>query len=72
MGVAALGNTLSEYLGKPVRLQVEFSDGDDMTPAERALALMEEYSITSLFIVDEVGRPCGILHLHDLLRAGVV
>lgn len=40
--------------------------------AERALALMEEHSITSLFIVDERGRPCGILHLHDLLRAGVV
>lgn len=40
--------------------------------AERALALMEEHSITSLFIVDEAGRPCGILHLHDLLRAGVV
>ncbi len=40
--------------------------------AERALALMEEHSITSLFILDESGRPCGILHLHDLLRAGVV
>jgi len=40
--------------------------------AERALAIMEEFSITSLFIVDEEGRPCGILHLHDLLRAGVV
>ena len=40
--------------------------------AERALALMEEHSITSLFIVDAAGRPCGILHLHDLLRAGVV
>ena len=33
--VQALGNVISEYLGKPVRLQVEFSDGDDMTPAER-------------------------------------
>lgn len=40
--------------------------------AERALALMEEHSITSLFIVDGIGRPCGILHMHDLLRAGVV
>ena len=40
--------------------------------AERALALMEEFSITSLFIVDEEQRPCGILHMHDLLRAGVV
>jgi arabinose-5-phosphate isomerase len=40
--------------------------------AESALALMEEHAITSLFIVDEAGRPSGVLHLHDLLRAGVV
>ncbi|MDG2306574.1 MAG: KpsF/GutQ family sugar-phosphate isomerase [Candidatus Binatia bacterium] len=40
--------------------------------AERALAIMEEHSITSLFIVDDDGRPSGILHLQDLLRAGVV
>lgn len=33
--VQALGNAISEYLGKAVRLQVEFSDGDDMTPAQR-------------------------------------
>jgi arabinose-5-phosphate isomerase len=33
---------------------------------------MEEHAITSLFIVDEAGRPRGIVHLHDLLRAGVV
>jgi arabinose-5-phosphate isomerase len=40
--------------------------------AESALARMEEHAITSLFIVDEEGRPRGVLHLHDLLRAGVV
>jgi arabinose-5-phosphate isomerase len=40
--------------------------------AESALARMEEHAITSLFIVDEGGRPSGVLHLHDLLRAGVV
>ncbi|HZR83828.1 MAG TPA: KpsF/GutQ family sugar-phosphate isomerase [Candidatus Binatia bacterium] len=40
--------------------------------AERALAQMEQHSITSLFIVDDDGRPAGVLHLHDLLRAGVV
>jgi arabinose-5-phosphate isomerase len=26
--------------------------------------------ITSLFVVDAVGRPLGLLHIHDLLRAG--
>jgi arabinose-5-phosphate isomerase len=40
--------------------------------AEGALARMEEHAITSLFIVDGEGRPRGVLHLHDLLRAGVV
>jgi arabinose-5-phosphate isomerase len=27
--------------------------------------------ITALFVVDEARRPIGILHIHDLLRAGV-
>lgn len=39
--------------------------------AERALALMEEHAITALFIVDADGRPTGVVHLHDLLRAGI-
>lgn len=36
------------------------------------LGLMNEKRITSLFVVEEGARPIGILHLHDLLRAGVV
>jgi len=40
--------------------------------AASALALMEQHSITSLFIVDGAARkPIGLIHLHDLLRAGV-
>jgi arabinose-5-phosphate isomerase len=31
-----------------------------------------ERPITTLFVVDAAGRPLGILHIHDLLRAGVV
>ncbi len=31
-----------------------------------------ERPITSLFVVDAIGRPLGILHIHDLLRAGVL
>jgi arabinose-5-phosphate isomerase len=34
--------------------------------ATEALRLMEEKKITSLFIVDDDGRPGGIVHLHDL------
>jgi arabinose-5-phosphate isomerase len=32
---------------------------------------MNEGSITTLFVVDAERRPAGILHIHDLLRAGV-
>jgi len=38
----------------------------------RAVAVMERHAITSLFVVDPAGRPTGVIHLHDLLRAGVV
>ncbi len=40
--------------------------------AARAVAEMEQFQITSLFIVDEKHRPRGLIHLHDLLKAGVV
>jgi len=42
--------------------------------AAKALQVMETHSITSLFVfADEDGRvPVGIVHLHDLLKAGVV
>lgn len=39
--------------------------------AAKALSVMETYSITSLVTVDSQGRPSGIIHLHDLLRAGL-
>ncbi len=39
--------------------------------AATALELMERHAITQLLIVDDAGRPDGILHLHDLLRAKI-
>jgi arabinose-5-phosphate isomerase len=38
--------------------------------AAEAVAVMNEVSITSLFVVEN-GEPIGILHIHDCLRAGV-
>lgn len=38
--------------------------------AAEALAVMNESSITSLFVVED-GAPVGILHIHDCLRAGI-
>lgn len=39
--------------------------------AAKALHLMEKYSITALTICDENKKPVGVLHIHDLLKAGV-
>lgn len=40
--------------------------------AATALERMERHAITALLVVDAQGRPEGVLHLHDLLKAGVV
>ncbi len=60
---------------------MEHTAGEVMTHAPRtatpamlaaeALKLMNDSRITVLFVVED-GRPTGILHVHDLLRSGVV
>jgi arabinose-5-phosphate isomerase len=63
---------------------LDHTAGEVMTPgpkkavapdmlASEALGLMSDPppSVTVLFVVDD-GRPVGILHVHDLLRAGVM
>lgn len=39
--------------------------------AAEALAIMNQRSITTLFVCDEQKKPQGILHIHDCLRAGI-
>jgi len=39
--------------------------------ASEAVRLMEDKEITAVFVLDENGVPAGVVHLHDLLRAGV-
>src|SRR5574344_1039301 len=39
--------------------------------AASALNLMEKYSITTLAVVDSENKPIGVIHVHDLLKAGV-
>ena len=43
---------------------------DDL--AAKALEVMETWQITSLVIVDEAGRPVGLIHMHDILKAKIV
>lgn len=40
--------------------------------AAEALAMLSEFKITALFIVDEQRQPVGLLHVHDCLAVGVV
>ncbi len=64
---------LLEKRGKDV---MDLTAGDAMTRSPRtiaaeefaasAIAIMEEKKITSLMVVDEIGRLQGIVHLHDL------
>lgn len=43
---------------------------DDL--AAKALEVMETWQITSLVIPDPDGRPLGLIHMHDILRAKIV
>ena len=40
--------------------------------AAQALKVMEDNSITALIVEDKNNHPIGVLHMHDILRAGVV
>ena len=38
---------------------------------ETALELMEKYTITQLIITDRKKIPTGVVHMHDLVKAGL-
>jgi arabinose-5-phosphate isomerase len=37
-----------------------------------ALTIMEKASITAVVVEDANSHPIGVLHMHDILRAGVI
>lgn len=39
--------------------------------AAQAVALMEQHTITCLFVLQDNRKPLGVIHLHDLLKAGI-
>ena len=43
----------------------------DKALAAEALKVMEDLKITALVVRDSQACPVGVLHMHDLLRAGV-
>lgn len=40
--------------------------------AANALQIMEKYKITSLVVTNNDTKPIGVLHIHDVLRAGIM
>lgn len=42
------------------------------TLAAEALRIMEDNKITALVVEDQENHPIGLLHMHDILRAGVI
>ncbi|SNZ16471.1 KpsF/GutQ family sugar-phosphate isomerase [Hydrogenobacter hydrogenophilus] len=40
--------------------------------AAEALKRMEDHKITVLIVIDDEGKPEGIIHMHDILKAGVL
>jgi len=64
------GNTLLSRTAAEVMTRAPRTVRPDTLAAE-ALHEMNTRAITILFVVDEENRPVGILHIHDLLRAGV-
>jgi arabinose-5-phosphate isomerase len=66
------GNLLEKKAADIMTRNPKWIEAD--TLAAEAVQLMEEYAITSLFVFDKAGdrMPRGVIHLHDLLRAGVV
>jgi arabinose-5-phosphate isomerase len=56
--------------GQVVTRQPKTIQADEL--AAKALEVMESWAITSLVITDGAGRPEGVIHMHDILRAKIV
>ena len=69
----ALGPDLLDTPVDAIMSRTPRTIGADALAAE-ALHVMNarDRPITALFVIDPAGRPVGLLHMHDLLRAGLV
>lgn len=63
------GNPLEKTIDEVMVAEPKRCHPDDL--AAEALRTMEEKSITALPVVDEDNNVVGIVHLHDLIRAGL-
>ena len=68
--LAAGGEVMTCAVAEVMGQRPKTIDADAL--AALAVATMERHAITVLFILDANERLAGVIHLHDLLRAGVV
>jgi len=64
------GNILPHGVAEYMTRQPKVIDEEEL--AAKALQVMESFAITSLLILDPQRRVKGILHMHDILKSGVV
>ena len=69
--VERFGKAMFDALAKDVMTKNPKTINRDAL-AVKALNKMERFSITSLVVVDKENRVEGVIHLHDLLKSGIV
>ncbi|MGB9715687.1 MAG: KpsF/GutQ family sugar-phosphate isomerase [Thermodesulfovibrionales bacterium] len=70
-GIEKWGGRLFEMTAGEVMTKNPKTISEDELAA-KALSVMENYSITALIVPDRDGKAIGIIHLHDILRKGIV
>ena len=70
-GIEKWGERVFELTAEEVMTKNPRSVPEDELAA-KALSVMESYSITALVVPDGDGRATGIIHLHDILKKGIV
>jgi arabinose-5-phosphate isomerase len=61
----------TDVLAKDI-MTVQPKSVSDHTMAVHALEIMRNHSISQLLVVDEEQRYVGVVHLHDLIREGIM
>ncbi|BCA54045.1 D-arabinose 5-phosphate isomerase [Nitrospira sp. KM1] len=68
---AELANPVHKRVGEENQNRTPKTVGPDEL-ATAALALMERHTITALVVIDRHQRAMGVVHLHDILKNGIV
>jgi len=70
-GIEKWGGKLFELTAEEVMIRNPKTVSEEELAA-KALSIMESFSITSLVVPDGYGRAIGIIHLHDILKQGII